>query len=224
MRLADLADESAAHEIGQMALDKGYGRLRPAFIFALHDLGTSTAISYLMRAAQDPEMASCALEMLARLRVAEALPLCEQVIKKPDVADKGDIKQTYQKLKRFVAKKEGLPAHVTQEPIPGNLDEWSTNVDGSGLASILGDIQRCKCGGLGQREISTITKAVDALTPDRAVRFKFDVNYSSKTFSLWVEIFCDDDDDYALHIAGPKYFIQKFAKSRPRIPLPGSRG
>ena len=44
--------------------------------------------------------------------------------------------------------------------------------------------------------------AADDLSVDQMVRFKFDVKLRGTNTTLWLKIFCDDEDAYDLYIFG----------------------
>ena len=158
-----------------MALDKKYGELRSGFLMALRKIRNADAIGYLQRAAKDPVTAAFALGELARLRVEGTLQLCDQALSLPGVLGKDVIRETRAKLKRQLAKKQGARSHITTEPIPDDLTEWSSNLDGCDLPKVLRTIQRCVEGGFAKPETTEVRLAADDLSHDQDVRFKFDV-------------------------------------------------
>src|ERR1051326_5664034 len=200
--LPDNVDPSRVHELGQMALDNRYGPLRSGFLMALRKIRNADAIGYLQRAARNPLTAALALGELARLRVEDTLQLCDQAIALPGVLHADGILETRAKLKRQSAKKQGTPSHVTAEPIPDGLKEWSSNLDGGDLPKGLRAIQKGVEGGFAKGEATEVRLAADDLSNDQDVRFKFDVKLRGRSTTLWLELFCDDGDAYDMYIFG----------------------
>ena len=195
-------DPSKVHELGQMALDKRYGELRSGFLMALRKIRNAGAIGYLQRAAKDPLTAASALGELAGLRVEGTLQLCDEALDLSGVLYDDAIRETRAKLKRQLAKKQGNRSHVTKECIRDGLEEWSRNLDGCDLPKVLRTIQRCVEGGFAKAEAREVRLAADDLSHDQEVRFKFDVKLRGTNTTLWLEIFCDDEDAYDIYVFG----------------------
>jgi hypothetical protein len=202
-------DASRVHDIGAMMFDTRYGPVRPCFADVLRKIGNQEAISYLKRAAQDRVTAHSALVALARLQVSEALALCEAALKIPNVLYRDVIQETTTKLKRRLTKEQGARSHVTTQSIPDDLKEWSSNLDGCDLPKVLRTIQRCVKGGFAKGETTEVRLAADDLSVDQTVRFKFDVKLRGTNTTLWLEIFCDDEDAYDLYIFGISELVDK---------------
>jgi hypothetical protein len=68
------------------------------------------------------------------------------------------------------------------------------------LPKVLRTIRRCVDGGFAKGETAELRLAPDNLAVDQDVRFKFDVRFLGEATTLWLEIFCDDEDAYDLYI------------------------
>jgi hypothetical protein len=214
--LPNNVDASKVHDIGEMMFDDRYGPLRGSFADVLRKIGNAEAISYLKRAARDRATAHYAVAALARLRVDGTLALSEAALKIPDVWYKDGIRQTIAKLKRRLAETQGTRSHITTESIPAGLKEWSTNLDACDLPKVLRKIRGCVAGGFAKGEAAEVRAAADDLSVDQEVRFKFDVAFQGKDTTLWLEVFCDDEDAYDLYVFGiPKLadIIEESAQS-----------
>jgi hypothetical protein len=211
-QLCDNLSATRVHQIGEMVLDKRYGELREELTGVLWRIGKTDAVSYLLRAAKEPQTASVALEGLSQLRVNGTLTLCERALKdrRLDAESKEAIRETYSELKRQLAKKRETASHVTKETIPKHLREWSANLDGDELPKVLRTIQKCLEGGFAKSEISGVMSAARDLSVDQDVRLKFNVRFIGKPTTLWLEIFCDDEDAYDLYILAFPDLIDKF--------------
>ncbi|MDB6124335.1 MAG: hypothetical protein JWQ71_3328 [Pedosphaera sp.] len=215
--LANNVDVGKVHELGKMLLDERFGELRADFTEPLRKIGNADAISYLKQAAKIPSAAPMALNALARLRVEGAMQLCEEALKDPKMPYKDVIRETYRKLQRKQAKKRVAASHMTSEPVPEGLEEWSANLDGSDLAKVLRGVQKCVEGGLGKAEIAEIRAAAEDLSPDgmstdeerEVVRLKFDVKFNGGERELWFEVFCDDEDAYDFYIYATSKLIEE---------------
>lgn len=205
------------HEIGEMTLDARYGELRSEMTFLLYKIGNADAIAYLLRAAKDSVTASLALDGLARLRVKEALPLCEEALANPNVLYKSAIKTTYSKLKRLAQKKPAGPSHETNEAPPEDLAEWSANLDAEDLPKFLRGIQKCVEAGFGKAEILEATSAADNLSHDQTTRLKFPIRHREENIELWLEIFCDDENAFDLYAMSTPEFISRIELQMEKI-------
>lgn len=199
------------HEVGEMTVDPRYGLIRAELTFVLRQIGNADAIAYLLRAARDPVTASLALDGLARLRAPEALMLCEEALKNPDVPaeHRYAIKATLSKLKKQALKKPGAPSHITKDAIPDGLEEWSTNLDTVDLPKVLRGVAKCVETGFGRPEISEVVAMADGLDIDQTARFKFTVGQLGKESTLWVEIFCDDENSIELYLLSGAELIRR---------------
>ncbi|MDB6019409.1 MAG: hypothetical protein JWR19_3898 [Pedosphaera sp.] len=225
--LAQNVEADKVHEIGRMLLDEGYGELRGCFTEPLRRIGNGEAINYLCQATKIPVAASLALSALMRLRVEGTLELCEEALKQPGMLYKDAVKETYRKLQRKLAKKRGTVSHVTNEPMPEGLEEWSANLDCPDLAKVLRGIQKCVEGGFGKAEIAEVRAAADELSPEfeespesQTVRLKFEVKFNGGDRELWLEVFCDDEDAYDLYVFGHPTLIKEVEGVLKKI-LPG---
>jgi hypothetical protein len=207
--LANNIEKDRVHEIGQMMLDKRYGDLRGDFTMVMWKIGGKEAVSYLQKAARDPQIASLALYVLARLGAEGTLQLCEKALKDSKVLYKDAIKETYKKLQRRAGKKQAAPLPIAKETVPKGLKEWSTNLDGEDLPKVLRRIAKCVDSGFAKAEISEICTVNDDLEVDQTARFKYDVKVGGKAITMWVEVFCDDENAPDLYIFGPKELIEK---------------
>jgi hypothetical protein len=226
--LNDLANNAGAdkvHEIGRMMLDEGYGELRSEFAFALRKFRNASAIAYLKRAAIIPQTAAAALFSLAQMRAEGTLELCEEALRMPGVPGKDAIKETQRKLQRKLAKKKAAVSHLTTEPVPGGLEEWSANLDGPDLKKVLRGIQKCVEGGLGKAEIAEVRSAAEDLSLESTsadeerdvARLKFDVKFNGGDHPLWLEVFCDDEDAYDLCVFGDPKLIKELEAALGKI-------
>jgi hypothetical protein len=226
--LNDLANNVAAdkmHEIGRMMLDEGYGELRREFAFAFRKFRNAEAIAYLKQAAKIPQIASAALYSLAQMRAEGTLELCEEALKTPGILHKDVIKETQKKLQRKPAKKKAAVSHLTTEPVPEGLEEWSANLDGPDLKKVLSGIQKCVEAGFGKAEIEEIRTAAEDLSPEETseeeerdvARLKFEVQFNGGDHPLWLEVFCDDEDAYDLCIFGHPKLIREMEAALGKI-------
>lgn len=221
--LAGRVDAGRVHEIGKMTLDPRYGQLRGEFTYVLRKIGNAEAISYLRRAAAQPETASLALDSLAHLRAEGTLELCEQALADPKVPYKDVVKEIYSKLKRRLAKKPATISHVTNEAAPKGLAEWSANLDGSDLLKVLRGIQKCVPEGFGKAEVAEVRSAADELSGDAeesgndSVRLKFDIKFADKPDVMWLEVFCDDPEAFDLGVFGPAALIAQIESAMNKI-------
>ena len=211
--LANNISTDKAHEIGEMTFDKRYGHLRADFTQVLYKIGNAEAISFLIRAAKEPVTAALALAGLAKLNVPEAVTLCEDALKDPAILHKDAIKETHSKLKRKLAKKTVHPLHVTKEPVPDGLEEWSANLDGAELPKLLRGIQKCVERGFAKAEMSEMRSVADELSIDQTARLKFNVKFTGKETNVWLEIFCDDENAYDLSVFGPEDLVRTIDKT-----------
>jgi hypothetical protein len=223
--LAGNATADRVHEIGRMMLDEGFGELRSAFAFALRKLRSEEAIAYLKQAAKIPRTAAAALFSLAQLRAEGTLELCEEALKTPGMLYKDAIKETQRKLRRKLAKTKATASHITTEPIPDGMDEWSANLDGTDLKKVLRGIQKCVEEGFGKAEIAEARAAAEDLSPDETsadeerdiARLKFDVKFNGSDHQLWLEVFCDDEDAYDLYVFGHPKLIKELEAALGKI-------
>jgi len=208
--LASFVTPERVCEVGEMTADPRYGEIRAELTYVLRKIGNVEAIAYLLRAAKDPVTAALALDGLAHLKVAEALPLCEDALNNPTIpkSHKPAIKSTYSKLKRRAAKKIAAPTHVTTEPISKGLAEWSANLDAGDLPKFLRCIANCVKGGFGRPEIVEVNGVADDLASEQTARLKFAVRFSGKETTLWMEIFCDDENSVDLYLFAEAKFIE----------------
>ena len=206
---ADNIEKDRVHEIGRMMLDRKYGALRGDFTMVLCKIGGQDAIAYLRKGAADPEIASLSLWVLAKMRVEGTLELCEKALTNPRIRYKDAIQETYQKLKRRMAKKPAGPAHATSDPIPKALEEWSSNVDVPELSKVLRRLSRFVEAGFGKAEIAEVRAAAYELEVDETARFKFDAKAGGKTVPVWIEVFMDDENAPDLYIFSSKDLIAK---------------
>ena len=207
--LADNIEKDRVHDIGRMMLDKKYGDLRGDFTMVLCKIGGKDAISYLRKGAADPEIASLSLYVLARMRVEGTLELCQKALANPRIRYKDAINETYQKLKRRMAKKPAGPSHATSDPIPKGLEEWSSNVDVPELSKVLRNLSQFIEGGFGKAEIAEVRVAADELEVDDTARFRFEAKAGGKTVPVWIEVFMDDENAPDLYIFSSKDLIAK---------------
>lgn len=213
---ADNIGKDRVHEIGRMMLDKKFGGLRDNFPSVLSTIGGEDAISYLRKAAADPEIASYSLHHLAEMRVEGTLELCEKALANPRIRYKDAIKETYQKLKRRMAKKPAGPSHATSAPIPKGLEEWSATVGMAELSRVLRTLSRFVQAGFGKPEIAEVRAAADELDVDQDARFKFDATAGGKPVPVWIEVFMDDIDTPDLAVYAAPELIKEFEK---RVPV-----
>ena len=206
-----------AHAIGEMVLDKRYGHLCGCLTEPLRHLGTPEAISYLTKAAREPFTASPALSALAKLRVEGTLALCEEALGRKEIQHKDAIRETYSKLKRQLAKKQGAPKHITTDEIPKKLTEWSANLDALQLPKVLRYVQKLCEFGFAKDEISEIRAVADGLSPEQTVRFKFEVGSAGRKTALWLEMFCDDEDTHDLYIFGDSDLMGQIEKALDKV-------
>ena len=216
--LPDNVDPSRVHELGQMALDNKYGPLRSGFLMALRKIRNPDAIGYLQRAARDPLTAVHALAELARLRVEGTLQLCDQALALPGVLHADVIRETRAKLTRQLAKKQSTRSHVTTESIPDDLKEWSSNLDGCDLPKVLRTIQKCVEAGFAKAEATEVRLAADDLSHDQDVRLKFEVKLRGTNTTLWLEIFCDDEDAYDMYLFGIPELVDRIEEYERDVP------
>lgn len=207
--LANNITADKVHELGAIVLDKRHLTIRPAVTQALYKIGNSDAIHYLKQVAMDRGLAAFALDALARLRVEETAAMCEAALANKDVLFKDGIEETYRKVKRRLEKKSTRVSHITHEPVPGELIEWSLNLDAGEIPKVLKCIQKCCAKGFGRFESSEVARAADELSVNEELRFKFDIVLMDTAAMLWLEIFCDDTDAYDLAVFGPPALIGK---------------
>ncbi len=81
--------------------------------------------------------------------------------------------------------------------------------DGSDLPKVLRRIAKCVEGGFGKLEISEVRSVAENLSVDQDVRFEFKVKLGQKQTSLWLELFCDDEDAYDLYAFGIAELVGK---------------
>lgn len=205
------------HDIGKMTSDIRYIGLWPALMDVLEKIKTPEAIAYLKASVQGPFTAACALSSLARLRVEGTLALCEEALGRKDVQYKDAIRETYTKLKRQLAKKQSSPKHITTDELPKGLAEWSANLDAPQLPKVLRCIQKLCEFGFAKDEIAEIQSVTDDLSPEQTVRFKFDVGFVGKKTTLWIEIFCDDEDAPDLYIFSDTDLMEQIEKSLNKV-------
>lgn len=209
-QLASFVTPERVHKIGEITVDPRYGPIRAELTYVLRQIGNADAIAYLLRAAKDPTTASLALDGLARLKVVDALSLCQDALNNPEVpkSHKAAIKSTCSKLKRLAGKKTAAPSHVTTDAIPEKLAEWSTNLDAGDLSKILRCVEKCVESGFGRAEILEANLVADGLASEQTARFKFIVRFFGKEMALWLEIFCDDANSVDLYLFASAEFIQ----------------
>ena len=215
--LANFVTPERMEQIAEMTFDQRYGALRAELAYLLFRTGNPGAIPHLVRAARDPVTASLALHGLAELRAKETLALCEQALANPDVPHKEAIKTIYSKLKRLADRKWQRASHVTPDPPPENLTEWSTNLDGENLTKVLRGIQQSVDAGFGRAEISEIRSVADVLSLDQTARLRFAVTFSGKQTVLWLEVFCDDYHDIDLYVFGDAELINQIGSAMEKI-------
>jgi hypothetical protein len=206
-----------AREIGEMTLDLRYIGLWGELMDVLRHIGTPEAISYILKATKGPSTAAWALNCLARLRYPNTLALCEEALNQKDVQGKDAIKETYSKLKRQLAKKQGTPKHVTTDEIPKTLTEWSANLDAPQLPKALRCIKKCCETGFAKDEISEVRSVADDLSPEQTARFKFEVTFNGKKTILWIEVFCDDEDAHDLYLFGDPALMSQIEKDLDKV-------
>ncbi len=206
---ADNIEKDRVHNVGRMMLDKKYGDLRGDFTMVLCKIGGKDAISYLRKGAADPEIASLSLDVLARMRVQGTLELCEKALANPRIRCKDAIRETYQKLKRRMARKPAGPSHATSDSIPKGLEEWSSNVGRPGLSKVLRSLSGFVEEGFGKAEIAEVRAAVDELAVDETARFRFEPKAGGKSVPVWIEVFMDDENAPDLYIFSSKDLIAK---------------
>lgn len=207
--LANNVEKSRVHEIGTLLFDQGYGAIRRQFAYVLYKIGTPEAIPYLIRAVKDPEPTVCgwAVDALAKLRVPDAEALCKEALERSDLQTetRENVSRIYSKLRRRQKRKTTVPSHVTNLPVPDNLEEWSANIDSDWLPKILRVVQRF-VPHFDKTAISEVRKEADELSPGQTVWFRFSVNDTD----LWLEIFCNDEDAVDFYIFGFPQLIEKF--------------
>jgi hypothetical protein len=150
--------------------------------------------------------------------VEGTLQLCDQALALPGVLFADGIRETRAKLKRQLAKKPGTRSHVTTESVPDDLKEWSSNLDGCDLPKVFRTIQKCVEGGFAKAEATEVRLAADDLSHDQDVRFKFDVKLRGTNTTLWLEIFCDDEDAYDMYIFGIPDLVDRIEKYERNAP------
>ena len=213
--LYDNVTANQVHDIGELVFDKTFGPLRFGFTRILGKIGNADAISYLMRAAKDPGIASIALSCLARLRVEGTLELCEEILTRSDLDAKSRqvIEESRAKLRRQLAMDAYAAPHVLKDPVPSGLPEWSVNLDGAELGKALRTIQRCVSGGFGKKEVLEVRARVDDLDPGEKVRFKFVIQHNEKESSLFLELSSDDPDALELFVFATQKLIDEVSES-----------
>lgn len=207
--LANNISKDKVHELGAIVLDKRYLTIRPAVVQPLYKIGNSDAITYLKQVAMEGGLAAYALDALARLRVEGIAEMCEAALADKDVLFKDAIRETYRKVKRRQEKKSAGTSHITRDPIPNGLAEWSINLDAPELPKALKCIQKSVGRGFGKLESTEVSRTADDLSVNDDVRFKFEIEFMNQSATLWLEIFCDDEDAYDLGAFGLPALISK---------------
>jgi hypothetical protein len=208
--LADNASNENTHEIGAMALDKRYGPLRLALIEALKQIGSNQAIPYLRQLAREPIVAAPALSGLAKLKDPETVSLCEAALEAAELTSesKKDVRRILGRIKRRRRVKEG-PIHLTQDPVPDCLPEWSTNVDGSDIEKALWAIRKSTDKGFTNTEASEVMSVVDNLAIGVGSTFRFDVVFAGSLQQMWLKIDCDDEESFEIYVYASQELIRR---------------
>jgi hypothetical protein len=113
--LVDNIDASYVHQVGKMLLDARYGNTREAFTHALRKISNTEAISYLEKAAGDPQVAAYALTALRKLRDdVRTLELCEKALKLKGLVNKRDVEKN----------REWIKSRIGFDSGKAEVDEW----------------------------------------------------------------------------------------------------
>lgn len=196
------------NKLGEMLLNRKYGRLREQFTFALKRLRNKEAVPFLLKAAKESTTAAIALDALSVFKVKETLPLCEEALNTPGIEGKDAIKETYTRLQKKLLKKVDV-VHVTEEEVPAGLSEFCTNIDAEVVDQFLRGIWKCFDSKNSRKELAEIKQVIIDLAVEQNVRMKFDKMYNKQKITFWLEVFCDDEAAYDIYIFGPQMLIDK---------------
>jgi hypothetical protein len=85
------------------------------------------------------------------------------------------------------------------------------------LPKILRSVSKLCEFGFAKGEISEIRSVADDLSPEQTARLKFEIGFSGKKTTLWLEIFCDDEDAHDLYIFGDSDLMGQIEKALDKV-------